>query len=59
VARGFRPGLAYLYEGAEQAARAHAGLFIGGTALQIGVANADKGEYEEALAGISGPATMR
>ena len=45
----FDRGLAYLYEGAEQAERAHAGLCIGGTALQIGVANADKGEYEEAL----------
>ena len=45
----FDRGLAYLYEGAEQAERAHVGLCIGGTALQIGVANADKGEYEEAL----------
>jgi class 3 adenylate cyclase/tetratricopeptide (TPR) repeat protein len=45
----FDRGLAYLYEGAEQAERAHAGFFIGGTALQIGVAKADKGEYEEAL----------
>ena len=45
----FDRGLAYLYEGAEQAERAHVGLCIGGTALQIGVAKADKGEYEEAL----------
>jgi class 3 adenylate cyclase/tetratricopeptide (TPR) repeat protein len=45
----FDRGLAYLHEGAELAQRAHAGFEFGRAAFHIGIANAAKGEYEEAL----------
>jgi class 3 adenylate cyclase/tetratricopeptide (TPR) repeat protein len=45
----FDRGLAYLHEGAELAQRAHSGFDFGRAAFHIGIANAAKGEYEEAL----------
>jgi class 3 adenylate cyclase/tetratricopeptide (TPR) repeat protein len=45
----FARGLAYLHETAELAQRTHAGFHFGRAAFHIGIANAARGEYEEAL----------
>jgi len=45
----FERSLAYLHETAELAQQAHAGFHFGRAAFHIGVANAARGEYEEAL----------
>jgi class 3 adenylate cyclase/tetratricopeptide (TPR) repeat protein len=45
----FDRSLAHLHEAAELAQRAHAGFHFGRAAFHLGVANAARGEYEEAL----------